>query len=207
MQTFILFVVWPLLLVVILKTRHPKTLRQHWLSILLPPLVLFCVLLMFPFHRYTMHLIGFPAMLALYVSIGSVVIRLILAVSQAITKSSSATSAWLGLVRPILVVAIVGGMILRDRTAIRAAKNYANQLAIEIQQSYDPNAVCPEVLNGWKVEQNNPTFSMCSSKIKRYGRKIDLRYENIKSAGEFSLSVGSFGFGWIPISVLPKNES
>lgn len=200
MQMFIILVVWPLVLAVVLNTRQPKTPVRRWLSILLPPVVLFCVLLMFPFHRYTMHFIWFPAILALYISIGSVLIRLILAVSQAITKSSSTSSVLLGLIRPILVVVIVGGFKMRDSIAISSTVNYASALAIEIQKTYDPNVVCPEILRGWVVEQSNPTYSMCSYTYKRYGREMAMKYENIKLAGEFSLSVGYFGFAWIPIN-------
>jgi len=138
--------------------------------------------------------------LALYISIGSIVIRLIWGVSQRITKASSIPTIVLGLIRPFLIVAIVGGFKMRDTSALNSIHNYAEALAVEIQQSYDPNVACPEVLSGWKIEQNNPTYSMCSFRIKRYGRDVAMRYENIKLAGEFRLYVDHFGFGWSDIT-------
>jgi len=84
----------------------------------------------------------------------------------------------------------------RDRIAVTSAENHAKKLAAEIQRSYDPNSVCPEILNEWQVEENNPTYPRCSSRINRYGRAIPMKYENVKSAGEFKVSVSHFGYGW-----------
>ena len=197
MQIFMVLIDWPLLIAMVLSTCKTKSPLLRWLFILLPPLVLLYVLLMFPYHRYTIHFIWFPAILALFVSTFSVVIRLILGVRQTITKSPGTLSIWLGLIRPVLVVAIVGGLIMRDRIAVRAAENYAKELTIEIQQSYDPNSVCSEILSDWKVDENNPAYSKCSTDINRYGLRIPMKYENIKSAGKFNVSVSYFGFAWV----------
>lgn len=196
----VFLITWIILPVMVFTTYRIKNKPVRWLFLLIPPISLLS-LIWIPFDRGTDYPFWFPAMLATYFSLGSIVVKLIAALVQR-TRTGKRLWPYLltRLIRPILVVCIMGGLITRDRLAIRSIDVYAVKLAKEIQETYDPNEVCPEATKGWEISENDPTFSRCFSKVKKYGRKSTIHYQNSKSSKEFKVIVWHNAYVWFTVS-------
>jgi hypothetical protein len=173
----VLFITWIILPAMVFTTYRIKSKTVRWLFILMPPISLLS-LIWIPLDRGTEYL-WLPAILATFFSLGSIVVKLIAAVAHRIRTGKMLWPSLLTrLIRPILVVCIMCGLRARERLSIRYINVYALQLAKEIQETYDPNEVCPEALKGWEISMNQSGFSSCFSKVKKYGRESTIRYEN-----------------------------
>ena len=196
----VFLITWIILPVMVFITYRIKNKPLRWLFILIPPMSLLS-LIWIPFDRGTDYPFWFPAILATYFSLGSIVVKLITALVQK-TRTGKAVWPYLlnRLIRPAMVVCIMGGLIARERLSIRFIDVYAVKLAKEIQKTYDPNEVYPEATKEWEINENNPTLFHCFSKIKKYGRKSIINYQNSKSSQEFKIIVWHNAYVWFTVS-------
>ncbi|MHC4560553.1 MAG: hypothetical protein ACYTFW_22785 [Planctomycetota bacterium] len=195
----VFFITGIILLVMVFTTYQIKSKAVRWLFILIPPISLLS-LIWIPLDRGTEYL-WLPAILAAFFSLGSIVVKLIAALAH---RTRTGKMLWPSLVtrliRPILVVCIMCGLRARERLSIRCINVYAVQLAKEIQETYDPNEICPEAIKGWEISENDPWLSRCFSEVKKYGRKSTIRYENSKYSKEFKFIVRHNVYVWFTVS-------
>jgi len=91
----------------------------------------------------------------------------------------------MGLLRPALIVVVMGIVGGRERLASRVIRDCAATAAQQIQEACEVRGACPDVLAGWEVVEENPTFRASERTVRRLGREATLRYENIITANQF----------------------
>ncbi len=137
-----------------------------------------------------MHFIWVPAIIAMWISVVSSLVRIcIIAQDWNKRASDKGRIRLIKLVRPIMVVLIMGGMIARERIANELFMKYSMELGHRIQEICDLEGKCPKKIEGWDVIEENPTFCASGSSITKIGRKASVRYENTIRANEFEIIV------------------
>lgn len=196
MPEIVLVVFWAIVLVTVALTSHVNHRRTLWLLVVLPPLGLIA-LWWVPFARHTEFYIWAPAILALYISLVSILIRLCdIAHKWRRSESDANRIRLIRLLRPTLVVLIMGSLLARERMACRAFGAYATELAYRVQETCNSNGACPPTLEDWTLVEENPTYAASEQTITRMGRRALVRYENLMPANQSRLTVayGRFRF-------------
>ncbi|MBN1505940.1 MAG: hypothetical protein JW955_03795 [Sedimentisphaerales bacterium] len=191
-------ITWIVLPLMVFATYRITNRGLRWVFILLPPLSLL-VLIWVPFDRNTMYSWWVPAILATYGSILSIALNLMAGLFQMMwTCRVIRPPVGIRLIRPMLVVCIMGGLTARERLAVRAVDAYALDLALRTQAACDTNRVCPKMMPGWEMIEENPTFRRCATYVKKYGRRSLLRYD--QSWDGFEVQVRHNAWGWLTIA-------
>ncbi len=189
MLEILLVVFWAVVLVTVALTSHVNHRRTLWLLVVLPPLGLLA-LWWIPFSRRTEFYIWTPPILALYISLVSIPIRLCdIAHKWRQGEPDANRIRLIRLLRPTLVVLIMCGLVARERMACYAFGSYATELAHHIQETCNSNGACPTTLEGCKLVEENPTYAASEQTITRIGRRALVRYENLVPANQFRLTV------------------
>lgn len=188
-----LFVLWPVMLVMVAVSSRVKRPAVLWTFILFPPLCLVS-LWWIPPARDTMHFVWVPAIVAMGLSLVSVLVRLCdMALLWRSRPRDANRRRLIRLLRPALIVLIVGTLGARERLASGAIRTRAEILAQQIQQTCEEQGACPETIEGWDVLEENPTFRASERTVRRLGREATLRYENIIAANQFLIKVNYNG--------------
>ena len=170
-------------------THRVKRRSVLWMFILTPPLSLLS-LWWIPLARNTMHFIWGPAYIAMWISVLSSLVRIcIIALNWNKRASEIGRLRLVKLMRPIMVVIIMGGMIAREKLAIKLFSTYSTEFGQRIQEICDLEGKCPKRIEGWDVIQENPTLCVSGSFVNKIGRKASVRYKNIIRANEFEIIV------------------
>jgi hypothetical protein len=137
-----------------------------------------------------MHFIWVPAIIAMWISLISSLVRICI-IAQHWNNRASETGRLrsIKLVRPVLLVLIMGGLFVRERIAHELFKTYAIELGQHIQELCDLEGRPPKIIEGWDVIKENPTFCASASSVTKIGRKASVRYEDIIQAKEFRILV------------------
>lgn len=182
-------VLWAIAVAIVVLTSGVKRPRVLWMLVVLPPLCLIG-LWWIPLSRSTEYSVWFPATIALLASLISIPIRLC-DIAHKWRRSASDVNRVrvIRLMRPILVVLIMGGLLARERLACNAFGVYATEMAQRIQQTCKRQGTCPRTVEGWAVVEEDPTFCASEHAIARLGRKALVRYENMVPANQFRLTV------------------
>jgi hypothetical protein len=126
----------------------------------------------------------------MYISIFSSLVRIcIIAKNWNKRASDKGRLRLVKLVRPIMVVLIMGGMIARERRANELFRRYSIELGQHIQEICDLEGKCPKTIEGWDIIQDNPGFCQSGSFVTKVGRKASVRYESMTGANEFEIIV------------------
>jgi hypothetical protein len=129
MDEVFLFVFWPVMLLMVAFSSRVRRSLLLWTFILFPPLCLVS-LWWIPLARSTMHFIWVPAILAMWLSAVSVLVRLCDIILQWREGSHEATRLRLiRLLRPALIVLIMGTLWAQERLASSTIRNYAGWAA------------------------------------------------------------------------------
>jgi len=189
MNEIFLFLLWPIILLMVFLTHRVKRRSVLWMFILTPPLSLLS-LWWIPNARNTMHFIWVPAIIYMWISVLSSLVRICI-IAQDWNKRASEIGRLrlIKLVRPIMVVLIMGGMIGRERLANEMFSTYSIEFGQRIQEICDLEGKCPKRIEGWDVIQENPTLCVSGSFVTKIGRKASVRYKNIIRANEFEIIV------------------
>jgi hypothetical protein len=189
MDNIFLFFIWPIILLMLFLTHCVKRRFVLWIFILTPPISLLS-LWWIPWAKNTIHFIWVPAIIAMWISLVSSFIRICI-IAHNWKKRSSETGQLrlVKLVRPVLVVLIMGGLFVRERIAHELFKTYAIELGQHIQEICDLEGKPPKIIEGWDVIQENSTFCASASSVTKIGRKASVRYEDIIRAKEFRILV------------------
>lgn len=197
----ILFVVlWSIVLSMVVLTSRVKRPVVLWGLVLLPPLCLIG-LWWIPRSRSTEYVIWGPAIMALWISLISIPIRLCdIAYKWRRSTPDANRLQLVRLLRPVLVVLIMGGLVARERMVGNAFEAYTMELAQHIQRTCERQGTCPRTVEGWAVVEENPTFCASEHVITRIGRKALIRYENLIPANQFRLLVNYGDTAWLRAS-------
>lgn len=196
MNSVFLFLLWPVILVMVIVTHWVKRPCVLWTFVLLPPLFLLS-LWWIPFGRDTQHFVWGPALLAMVVSLVSVALRLCIIVENWRRSTPEVNRLRLiKLVRPALVVLIMGALWARERTAIGVIKADSIALARQIQQVCARDGRCPEMSEGWEVAEENPTLRHSTRVVTRIGRQARVNYYHLLRQDEFELVVNYHNVFW-----------
>jgi hypothetical protein len=137
-----------------------------------------------------MHFIWVPAIIAMWISVVSFLVRIcIIAQDWNKRASDKGRIRLIKLVRPIMVVLIMGGMIGRERLAIKMFRTYSIEFGQRIQEICDLEGKCPKTIEGWDIIEENPNLCISGSFVTKLGRKASVRYENKIRANKFEIIV------------------
>lgn len=187
MNEAFLFLIWPIILLMVFLTHRVKRRYVLWIFILIPPLSLLS-LWWIPWARNTMHFIWVPTIIAMWISLVSSLVRIcIIAYNWNKRVSEISRPRLVKLVRPVMVVLIMGGLFVRERIAHELFKTYTIEFGQHIQEICDLEGKPPKRIEGWTIIEENPTICISESFITKIGRKASVRYENIIQANKFQI--------------------
>jgi len=93
------------------------------------------------------------------------------------------------LVRPVMMVLIIGSMAARERLANELFSRYTVEFGQSIQEICDLEGKCPKSIDGWDIVDENPTFCASESFVTKLGREASVRYEYGVIADRFEIFV------------------
>jgi len=196
MNQLFLFVLCPLMLLTVVFSSRVRRPVLVWTFILFPPLCL-ASLWWIPLGRGTMHFIWVPALWAAGFSLISLLARTCDLVPLWRRRPRDANRQRLiGLLRPALIVLVMGVVGVRERLASTAIRDCAAATARRIQEACEVRGACPVALAGWEVVEENPTFHASERTVRRLGREATLRYENFVRTDQFIVRTNYYHFAW-----------
>lgn len=170
-------------------THRVKRRSVLWIFILTPPLSMLS-LWWIPLARNTMHFIWVPAIMAMCISILISFLRICIIIKDWKNRATEkGLIRLIKLVRPIMMVLIIGSMAARERLANELFSKYTGEFGQSIQEICDLEGKCPKSIEGWDIIEENPTFCASESFITKLGRKASVRYEHGIIANRFEIFV------------------
>jgi hypothetical protein len=189
MNGIFLFLIWPIILLMVFLTHRVKHRFVLWILILTPPLSMLS-LWWIPLARNTMHFIWVPAIMAMCISILSSFLWICIIVQDWKNRATEKGRIRLiKLVRPVMMVLIIGSMAARERLANELFSKYTWEFGQSIQEICDLEGKCPKSIEGWDIVDENPTFCASESFVTKLGRKASVRYEYGVIADRFEIFV------------------
>lgn len=189
MNVIFLFLIWPTILLMVFLTHRVKRRSILWIFILTPPLSLLS-LWWIPLARNSMHLIWVPAIIAMYISIFSSLLRICIIVQEWKNRATEKGRIRLiKLVRPVMMVLIIGSIAARERIANDLFGKYTGELGLRIQEICDLEGKCPKTIEGWDIIEENPNLCVSGSFVTKLGRKASVRYESKIRDNKFEIIV------------------